>query len=40
MNLGNNKFSQEELDTVLKYLRLKENDTIEFEAFVTMWWVL
>ena len=37
MHLGNNKFSEEEFEASMKYLGLKENDTIEYEEFVKMW---
>ena len=37
MNLGTHRFSQEEFDASLKYLGLKEKDSINYEEFVVMW---
>lgn len=37
MKLGNNLFSEEEFNSTMKYLNLKETDVIEFEEFVKVW---
>jgi Ca2+-binding EF-hand superfamily protein len=37
MNLGTNKFSEEEFNSAAKYLSLKENGKIEFIDFVKTW---
>jgi Ca2+-binding EF-hand superfamily protein len=37
ITLGEQKFSEQEFESALKYLNLEENDTIEFEEFVEIW---
>jgi len=37
MNLGNNKFTEEEFNSAMKYLSLKELDKIQYHSFVESW---